>query len=220
MISPAPPDPSLFSPAGFQEHVQRVLSDTRPGERSAPSDFDLNPELAMGGRNAEALVAARPAAVLIPAIARATVTLLFTQRTAHLAAHAGQIAFPGGKTEPYDAGPLATALREAQEEIGLDSSLVAPLGTLDRYLTGTGYWITPVIALVDPALTLTLDANEVADTFEVPLPFLMDPGNYQRHTRTIGGHDRHFYAVPFGERFIWGATAGILRNMQQRLFAP
>lgn len=219
MISSTRTDPHLFSPAGFQEHVQRVLSGAPLHERPGPSDFDLNPELATAGRTQEARVAARPAAVLIPAIARATVSLLFTQRTAHLAAHAGQIAFPGGKTEPCDAGPLATALREAQEEIGLDPSLVAPLGTLDRYLTGTGYWITPVIALVDPALTLTLDANEVADTFEVPLPFLMDPGNYQRHTRTIGGHDRHFYAVPFGERFIWGATAGILRNMQQRLFA-
>src|SRR5690606_30075374 len=130
------------------------------------------------------------------------------------------IAFPGGKAEPEDAHPLATALREAHEEIGLDPSLVSPLGTLDRYLTGTGFRITPVIGLVAPDFTLTLDPNEVADTFEVPLPFLMDPANYQRHTRTIGGVERHFYAVPFGDRFIWGATAGILRNMHQRLFTP
>ncbi len=158
--------------------------------------------------------------MLIPAIARPTITLLFTQRTAHLTAHAGQIAFPGGKTEPHDPDPLATALREAREEIGLDSALVTPLGTLDRYLTGTGFRITPVIGLVEPDFALAIDENEVADTFEVPLPFLMNPDNFQLHTRTIAGEERHFYAVPFEGRFIWGATAGILRNMYQRLFAP
>ena len=184
----------------------------------APSDFDLNPE--MSAHRQHPAASARPAAVLIPAIARPVVTLLFTQRTEHLSAHAGQIAFPGGKAEPGDASPLDTALREAREEIGLNPDLVEPLGTLDRYLTGTGYRITPVIALVDPALTLTLDENEVANTFEVPLSFLMNPANYHRHTRTIGDRERHFFAVPYGERFIWGATAGILRNMYERLFAP
>jgi 8-oxo-dGTP pyrophosphatase MutT (NUDIX family) len=209
---------TVFTPSGFQELVARRL-EVAPRNDGGPSDFDLNPELAAARPHPDALAAARPAAVLIPAIARPVVTLLFTQRTAHLTAHAGQIAFPGGKAEPYDTGPEATALREAQEEIGLEPSRVTPLGTLDRYLTGTGYRITPVIALVDPDVTLTLDANEVADTFEVPLPFLMDPGNYQRHTRTIGGAERHFYAVPFRDRFIWGATAGILRNMRERLFS-
>ncbi|HYD15471.1 MAG TPA: CoA pyrophosphatase [Hyphomicrobium sp.] len=208
-----------FSPAGFRDLVQRKLS-FGPQEDGGPSDFDLNPEMAAVRPHPDALATARPAAVLIPALARPVVTLLFTLRTDHLPAHAGQIAFPGGKAEPSDPDPLATALREAQEEIGLDPARVEPLGTLDRYLTGTGYRITPVIALVDADATLTLDRNEVADTFEVPLPFLMDPGNFQRHTRTIGGRERHFYAVPFGDRFIWGATAGILRNMHERLFAP
>jgi 8-oxo-dGTP pyrophosphatase MutT (NUDIX family) len=220
MTSLLSPDPIAFTPSGFRDRVLTALSAPQPDFREEPSDFDLNPELAPAHLRPEALATARPAAVLIPAIARETVTLLLTQRTSHLAAHAGQIAFPGGKAEPYDADPLATALREAHEEIGLESSLVAPLGTLDHYLTGTGFRITPVIGLVDPAFRLALDANEVADTFEVPLPFLMDPANYQRHTRTIGGIERHFYAIPFGDRFIWGATAGILRNMHQRLFAP
>jgi 8-oxo-dGTP pyrophosphatase MutT (NUDIX family) len=207
-----------FGPAGFRDLVRRALSTAAPGpDRAEPSDFDLNPEMAAARPHPDA-GEARPAAVLIPAIARPVVTLLFTQRTEHLTAHAGQIAFPGGKAEPDDAGPLATALREAHEEIGLEPRHVEPLGTLDRYLTGTGYRITPVIGLVDPDVRLTLDPNEVADVFEVPLSFLMDPANFQRHTKSFGGLDRHFYAVPYGERFIWGATAGILRNMYERLF--
>lgn len=220
MISLLKPDPSAFTPAGFRERVQSALSASIPDDGNGPSDFDLNPDVAASRPHPDALATARPAAVLIPAIARETITLLFTQRTDHLAAHAGQIAFPGGKAEPYDVDPLATALREAHEEIGLEPSLVTPLGTLERYLTGTGFRITPVIGLVDPAFTPNPDVNEVADTFEVPLSFLMDAGNIQRHARTIDGVDRHFYAIPFGDRFIWGATAGILRNMHQRLFAP
>jgi 8-oxo-dGTP pyrophosphatase MutT (NUDIX family) len=184
------------------------------GRHAGPSDFDLNP-----GAAPVAAPEPKPAAVLVAAVARPELTLLLTQRTEHLPAHAGQIAFPGGKVEPADSGPLATALREAREEIGLDAGMVEPLGYLDSYLTGTGYRITPVVALVDPGFTPTLDRNEVADAFEVPLAFLMDAANHQRHVRSIGGRERHFHAIPFGERFIWGATAGMLRNLYERLFA-
>jgi 8-oxo-dGTP pyrophosphatase MutT (NUDIX family) len=218
-----PSDSTGFTPQAFRERAKALLvptdADVLDGEVvAAASDFDLNPDLALRSLTGEAMRAARPAAVLIPVIARPVVTLLFTLRTEHLSAHAGQIAFPGGKREPDDADALATALRESHEEIGLDPALVEPLGSLDCYLTGTGYCITPIIGLVPPDTPLTLDRNEVAETFEVPLPFLMDLGNYQRHTRTIEGLERHFYAVPFAGRFIWGATAGILRHMRQRLF--
>ena len=235
MTSPASIERHAFSPAGFRDLVRHMLAaphadmrlpptDPSSSAHRGPSDFDLNPDLARDfARAADAALAAskpiKPAAVLVPVIARPELTLLFTLRTNDLPAHAGQIAFPGGKTEPFDADPLATALREAQEEIGLDPRHVEPLGTLDLYLTGTGYRITPVVALVDPAAPLTLDAREVADAFEVPLGFLMDPANHQRHSRIIGGQERHFHAMPFEDRFIWGATAGILRNMHERLFS-
>lgn len=183
----------------------------------SPSDFDLNPEaMAEWG----ATRSPRPAAVLVPVVARNDLTLLFTQRTDHLAAHAGQISFPGGKIDETDAGPIATALREAEEEIGLDRRYVEPLGFLDAYRTGTGFRITPVVALVDPGFTLTLNTDEVADAFEVPLAFLMDASNHETHTRIIAGRERRFHAMPHGERYIWGATAGILKNMHKRLYGP
>ena len=180
----------------------------------APSDYDLNPEALSEPRHGRSQ---RPAAVLVPIIARPELTLLFTQRTDHLNSHAGQISFPGGKIDETDGGPLATALREAEEEIGLDRALVEPLGFLDAYTTGTGYRITPVVALVEPGFTLALNRNEVADTFEVPLSFLMDEANWRSDTRILAGRERRFYAIPYGERYIWGATAGILKNMHTRL---
>lgn len=223
MTLPPPSGESIFSSSGFRSLARRGLL-AEPAatpvadaaRHTGPSDFDLNPGSAP---NASIAVLPKPAAVLVAAVARPVLTLLFTQRAEHLPSHAGQIAFPGGKTEPTDDGPLATALREAREEIGLDPALVEPLGYLDSYLTGTGYRITPVVALVDPGFSLVLDHNEVADAFEVPLPFLMDASNHQRHARTIAGRERHFHAIPFGDRFIWGATAGMLRNMHERLFA-
>jgi 8-oxo-dGTP pyrophosphatase MutT (NUDIX family) len=164
--------------------------------------------------------AARPAAVLVPAVARALgVTLLLTQRAQHLRDHSGQIAFPGGKIDATDATPLAAALREAQEEIGLSPNDVTPIGYLDTYLTTTGYRIVPVVGLVDAAATLAIDKREVDEIFEVPLEFLMDPQNHQRHTRPFRGMSRRYYAIPFGDRYIWGVTAGIIRNLYERLFS-
>jgi 8-oxo-dGTP pyrophosphatase MutT (NUDIX family) len=212
------PPGHAFTAEAFRDLARRALGSASPcatgGPRPrGPSDFDLDPE--PGPELASAL---KPAAVLVPIVARPELTLLFTQRTDQLPAHAGQIAFPGGKIEQGDESPLATALREAKEEIGLDPAFVEPLGILDEYRTGTGYCITPVVALVDPGFTLALNKEEVVDAFEVPLPFLMNPRNHQTHVRTLGARERRFYAMAYGERFIWGATAGILRNMHERLF--
>ena len=195
----APPD-SIFDP--------------RSGKSWAPSDFDLNPDLVA---DLGVMDPPREAAVLVPIVARAEPTVLLTVRTAHLSSHAGQISFPGGKIDDTDESALHTALREAEEEIGLDRSLVEPLGYLDKYRTGTGFCVVPVVALVQPDFTLALNANEVADAFEVPLAFLMNTDNHQRHSRPWRGRERHFYAMPFGERFIWGATAGMIKNMHERL---
>lgn len=183
---------------------------------TCPSDFDLNPDaLADWSRPFEV---PKPAAVLVGIVMRAELTVLLTERPLHLRAHAGQIAFPGGKPEPGERTPAATALREAYEETGLDSRLAEPLGVLPAYRTGTGYLIVPVVALVRPPPVWHADPHEVSSVFEVPLAFLMDPANHQIETRVLAGRSRSFYAMPYGERFIWGATAGILRSMQELLF--
>lgn len=160
----------------------------------------------------------KPAAVLIAVVERAEPTVLLTQRAIHLPDHAGQVAFPGGKIDRGDASPLAAALREAQEEIGLDPALVEPAGYLDLYMTTLGYRIVPVVARVAPDFTLALNPQEVDDTFEVPLAFLMEQANVETHSREWQGMTRTYYAIRFGERYIWGVTAGILRNMHERLF--
>lgn len=164
--------------------------------------------------NAE-LAAAMPAAVLIAIVAREEgLTLLFTQRTAHLTDHAGQVSFPGGRVEASDASPTETALRETEEEIGLSRQHVEVLGILPDYFTATGYRVTPVVALVHPPFELQADPHEVAEIFEVPLSFLMDGLNHQRRTAEFpDGGRRSFYAMPYDRFFIWGATAGMLRNL-------
>lgn len=162
--------------------------------------------------------AIRPAAVLIPVVARPEATLLLTERAAGLAVHAGQIAFPGGRLEPGETA-LAAALREAQEEIGLAPELVSPLGALDPYLTGTGFRVTPIVALVDPAFHLVPNPIEVAHVFEAPLGFLMDPANHQIHSRELRGRMRRFYAMPWEGHYIWGATAGMIRILYERVYA-
>lgn len=159
-----------------------------------------------------------PAAVLFPIVLRdAGHTVLLTQRTAHLRDHAGQISFPGGRVEAEDMSPLHTALRETEEEIGLHRQQVEILGYLPEYRTGTGFRVTPVVALVTPPFELALDPFEVAEAFEVPLSFLLDPANHQRHSLHYRGALRHFYAMPYGDYFIWGATAGMIRSLTERL---
>jgi 8-oxo-dGTP pyrophosphatase MutT (NUDIX family) len=160
-----------------------------------------------------------PAAVLVPIVMRTPLSVLLTERTGHLSAHAGQIAFPGGKIEPGDATPLDAALREAREEIGLKADHVEPLGYLPSHATGTGFVITPAVALIHPGFEIEPDPSEVADVFEVPLDFLMDEANHRIESRTWRGAERRFYAMPYEERYIWGATAAIIRMLYRRLFA-
>jgi 8-oxo-dGTP pyrophosphatase MutT (NUDIX family) len=144
-------------------------------------------------------------------------TVLLTQRSAHLNDHAGQIAFPGGKIDATDASPLDAALREAEEEVGLKREFIEPIGYLDVYATGFGFRILPTVARVKPGFKLKINQGEVDDAFEVPLAFLMDPANHQLHSKDFRGMARSYYAMPFAERYIWGATAGILRVLYERI---
>jgi 8-oxo-dGTP pyrophosphatase MutT (NUDIX family) len=161
----------------------------------------------------------RAAAVLVGVVARAEPRLLFTQRAKDLPVHAGQISFPGGKREPFDADPLATALREAQEEVGLDPALVTPLGYLDLYVTNSGFGIVGCVAEIDPGYRLTLSPGEVADAFEVPLDFLMRRENHRVETLEWRGGLREVHHMPWRDRHIWGVTAGLLKNLYERLYA-
>lgn len=159
-----------------------------------------------------------PAAVLFPIVLReGGHTVLLTQRTAHLRDHAGQISFPGGRVEAEDVSPSHTALRETEEEIGLPRERIEIVGFLPEYRTGTGFRVTPVVALVQPPFALQPDPFEVAEVFEVPLAFLLDPANHQRHSLHYRGALRNYFAMPYGEYFIWGATAGMIRSLSERL---
>ena len=163
------------------------------------------------------------ASVLVPIIMRERPSILLTERTKHLSTHSGQIAFPGGKVDADDLDAVSTALREAQEEVGLDPVFVQVLGTLPHYVTGSAFVITPVVALVQTGFALSRNTNEVADIFEVPLEFLMNPAHHQRHVFETQGLRREWFSMPYQdgatERFIWGATAGMLRNFYRMLVA-
>jgi len=187
---------------------------TDPLAEGARGDLDLNPAL----WERAGVSATRPAAVLVPIIDRREPTVLLTLRTEELASHAGQVAFPGGKIDPDDESPVAAALREAKEEIGLVPTLVEPLGYLDLYLTFSGFRILPTVARVKPDFALVVNPREVTETFEVPLAFLMNPANNQRGSRDWKGIMRDYYAIPFGDRYIWGITAGIVRNLYERVY--
>lgn len=188
---------------------------TDPMAQGARGDLDLNPSM----WERAGVAATKPAAVLVPVIERNEPMVLFTLRTQQLASHAGQVAFPGGKIDPGDDSPVAAALRETTEEIGLSPSAIEPLGYLDLYLTFSGFRILPTVARVKPDFALTLNPREVVETFEVPLSFLMTPDNLQRRSREWKGIMREYYAIPFGDRYIWGITAGIVRNLYDRVWA-
>ncbi|MGF1641455.1 MAG: CoA pyrophosphatase [Rhodospirillales bacterium] len=174
-------------------------------------DHSLNADL-------QPIMPLKPAAVLVPLVDNPDgLTVLFTRRTAHLAHHAGQVSFPGGHIEPEDEGPRETALRETEEEIGLDRRHAEVIGHLDTYVTRTGFVVTPVVAVVTPPLAIRPDPHEVAEVFEVPLAFLLDPANHQRCSAEFDGVTRHFYAMPYRHHFIWGATAGMLVNLYEIL---
>ena len=181
--------------------------------KRAPPAYAVYGDDGTEGRDA----ASTPAAVLIPLIIRQELTVLFTQRTAQLKNHSGQVSFPGGRAEPGDASAEFTALRETEEEIGLAMKRVEVLARLPDYRTRTGFRVTPVIGLVAPPLELAPDPREVAEVFEVPLAFLMEERNRQRRTREFQGQQVGYYVFEYGERVIWGATAGILVNLNRML---
>jgi 8-oxo-dGTP pyrophosphatase MutT (NUDIX family) len=185
------------------------------GRAAAAGDHDLNGDL-----RERATGTLRLASVLVPLIDRpAGVSVLLTERTRHLTNHAGQIAFPGGRQEPGDIDEIDAALRETEEEIGLPRAFVRVIGRLDTCVTGTLYSITPIVGLIRPPFPLRPDPHEVADVFEVPLSFVADPVNHERRSRVYEGRLRYFYVIPFEQRYIWGATAGMLVNLA-RLLAP
>lgn len=206
---------TAFSEADIRARASHGLLRVAPLQAER-SDDDMNTAFPL----IPAGVAPKPAAVLVPIILRQPeVTVLLTQRTEHLSSHAGQVAFPGGRIDAGDADAVAAALREAEEETGLASSFVEPIGFLDKYMTGSAYAVVPVVALVKPGFVITPQASEVSAVFEVPLRFLMSPENHEKQSRIWQGRERFYYAMPWQERFIWGATAGMIRNLYDRLYA-
>jgi 8-oxo-dGTP pyrophosphatase MutT (NUDIX family) len=207
--------------AGFFERARTRLALDAPPALDDPNvvpdkgDHELNQEM----KALWAVRPIRPAAVLVPVVDRAEPTVLLTQRAIHLPQHPGQISFPGGKIEPSDETPLAAALREAEEEVGLEASVVDPIGYLDLYMTTQGFRIVPLLARIAPDYRLTLNPSEVDEAFEVPLQFLMEPGNHQKHSRDWEGIKRYYFEIPFEHRKIWGVTAGILRNLYEKIYA-
>jgi 8-oxo-dGTP pyrophosphatase MutT (NUDIX family) len=191
--------------------LRGVLLNAPPGE-IGHDDYDLHPEL-----RPPLQIAAVDAAVLLPVIMRSEPTILFTQRTAHLAKHSGQVSFPGGRSEAADLSPAQTALRETLEETGIEPAFISVAGYLPRYRTGTGFDISPVVGVLSDGFTLAPNPDEVAEAFEAPLAYFLDPANRRLETRIWGGRERSFYVFSPDGRTIWGATAAILVDFAARL---
>ena len=215
-------EPALFNSAEFFARARaRLRFEIPPGL----TDASIVPPSGDQGTDRMLEIVAReqpirPAAVLIAVVDHPQPTVLLTQRAAHLHDHAGQISFPGGKIDPTDATPLDAALREAWEEVGLTREFIDPIGYLDLYGTGFGFRILPTVARVRPGFTLRISEDEVDDAFEVPLAFLMNAANHQVHSKEFRGIMRSYYAMPFADRYIWGATAGMLRVLYERICRP
>jgi len=206
-------DIALFSAADFR---RRAVAQDPVLAADAYGDHRLNPDL----KHLLLRDGLHDAAVLVPVVDHADgATVILTERSSRLREHSGQVAFPGGRIDPTDISPEDAALREAEEEIGLDRSMVEIVGRMPDYVTGSGYRIQPILSVVRPQFSLVLNADEVEDAFEVPLSFLMDPVNHRRESRIWQERERFFYTMPYGERFIWGITAGILRMLYERLYA-
>jgi len=186
-----------------------------PPDLPSRSDDDLNPEARMIPEGE----APKPAAVLVPLVARDDgLHMLLTERQPHLRRHAGQVAFPGGRIDDTDVSPVMAALRETEEETGILPAFVEPLGFLDTYLTSTNYRVVPVVGIVRPGFTVLPHEAEVKDVFEVPLAFLMNPVHHETHSRDWQGRLRYYYAMPWQGRYIWGATAGMIRNLYSLMY--
>lgn len=204
----------VFDEADFRRRAALRLHGAPP-DVPRRSDDDLNPD----ARDIPTDEVPRPAAVLVPLVPRDDgLHMILTERQPHLRQHAGQVAFPGGRLDGDDEGPIAAALRETEEETGILPAFVEPIGFLDTYLTSTNYRVFPVVGILRQGFTVTPHAGEVADVFEVPLSFLMDPKHHERHSRDWQGRTRYYYAMPWNGRYIWGATAGMIRNLYSLLY--
>ena len=217
-------DPSTVPVVGVDDHLPRVLPQGLTAE-ALRARFLMPPVWEPEVRREPRFTDHPPrhAAVLVPVFLRDEPTVLLTERTAHLPTHAGQIAFPGGKIDPHDRSATAAAVREAHEEVGLDPADLEVLGSLPEYVTATAFVVTPVVALVPAHAAVRPNPQEVAEAFEVPLAFLMDPAHHRRHEMLWEGQPRQWFSMPYRdggrERFIWGATAAMLRNLYRFLSA-
>lgn len=201
-----------FSASDFRERVRRLSA----ADGSVDGDHTLNPDM----QELLAQMKLRDAAVLIPVVDYGDHTrMILTKRTEKLRSHSGQISFPGGRIDATDPTPEFAAMREAEEEIGLTPDYVDVVGRMPDYVSGSGFRIAPILAVVRPGFSLKINEDEVDDAFEVPLGFLMNPANHNRESRIWQNRERYFYTMPFGERYIWGITAGIIRNVYERLYA-